>query len=484
MNDSISKCLSTFLVYRDLPKDVSPLDSKIDLSIENFPRVEIRTQEDLDNYLKDFFSKIDFTKTGISLSGGIDSALLASYCPKGTIAFTLKYPEAEGVDETHQARIYAEKFGLRLIEVPVTFQDVLDNQDDLMLQKGEPLSSIEIGLYKIGLRALDFGLENIITGSGADGVFGGLYNLMSKKWKNQEFIERFTFLSPEKVLKNPEEPFDFYSEYFGDEYFNLFGFLSEIYGVSTTKYFNNAFKLAGIKYLCPYEYIDRCFDLDFSRIANGEEKYFLRGLFKQRVGELFVPRKYPLPRPLIVWQNLYGPLKNEEFKPNAYELCTTGEEKWILYSLDHYLYLYKNKCFNHYDTIYTTGVYDMFHIGHLNVLRRASKMCNKLIVGVTSDDLVSYKGKHSIICFEDRIKIIRCLPFVYKAIVQENMDKKSACEKYNVDAIVVGDDWKGTDKWNKYEEELSAVGVDIVYLPYTQRISSTKLVSDIKDKKD
>lgn len=158
MNDSISKCLSTFLVYRDLPKDISPLNTKIDLSIENFPRVEIRTQKDLDAYLKDFFSKIDFTKTGISLSGGIDSALLASYCPKGTIAFTLKYPEADGVDETHQARIYAEKFGLRLIEVPVTFQDVLDNQDDLMLQKGEPLSSIEIGLYKIGLRALDFGL--------------------------------------------------------------------------------------------------------------------------------------------------------------------------------------------------------------------------------------------------------------------------------------------------------------------------------------
>ncbi len=73
-----------------------------------------------------------------------------------------------GVDEVQQARIYAEKFGLRLIEVPVTFQDVLDFQDDLMLQKGEPLSPIEIGLYKMAIRALDFGLENLITGSGVN----------------------------------------------------------------------------------------------------------------------------------------------------------------------------------------------------------------------------------------------------------------------------------------------------------------------------
>lgn len=482
MNDSINKCISTFLVYRDLPRDTTPFDSKIDLLIDTTKKTDISCEEDLDKYLKEYFSKIDFSKTGICLSGGIDSALLSSYCPKGTIAFTLKYPETDGVDEVKQAKIYAEKFGLRLVEVPVTFQDVLDFQDDLMLQKGEPLSSIEIGLYKMALRALDFGLENLITGSGADCAFGGLFNLMSRKWTNEEFIKRFTFVEPSLVLKNPEQPADYYKEYCGKDFFETNRFLSGLYGESTIKYFSNAFRLANINYLAPYEYLNVKFELDYERIRNGEEKYFLRTLFKHRVGELFVPRKYPLPRPLKIWNKLYGPIKNVEFKENAYELCSTDEQRWIVYSIDHFLYLYKNKCFNKYDTIYTTGVYDMFHIGHLNVIKRASKMCNKLIVGVTSDDLVSYKGKQSIICFEDRIRIVRALPFVWKAVVQEDMDKVKACKKYGANAIVVGDDWKGTEKWNKYEEDLATIGVDVVYLPYTNRISSTKLVNEIKHK--
>ena len=124
----------------------------------------------------------------------------------------------------------------------------------------------------------------------------------------------------------------------------------------------------------------------------------------------------------------------------------------------------------------------MFHIGHLNILKRASKMCDELIVGVTSDDLVSYKGKQSIIAFADRVRLVRALPFVTKAVVQENMDKVAACKHYEINAIVVGDDWKNTEKWNNYEKQLKDIGVDVVYLPYTKRVSSTKLVEEIKHK--
>ena len=216
------------------------------------------------------------------------------------------------MDEVNQARIYADKFGLRLIEVPVTFQDVLDYQDDLMLQKGEPLSPIEIGLHKMAVRALDFGLENLITGSGADLCFGGLFNLLSKKWTNEEFKERYTFVNPNKVMKVEAEPYDFYKDYNGQPYFKLDEFMSEIYGTATTKYFNNAMKLAGITLKAPYEYIHRDFELDYQRIKNGEEKYFLRELFRERVGDLFVPRKYPLPRPLKIWANYYGEIINKD----------------------------------------------------------------------------------------------------------------------------------------------------------------------------
>ena len=403
--------------------------------------------------------------------------------PKGTIAFTLKYKEVEGVDEVQQARIYAKKFGLRLIEVPVTFQDVLDFQDDLMLQKGEPLSPIEIGLYKMAIRALDFGLENLITGLGADLCFGGLYNLLSKKWTNEEFVERYTFLNPSKVMKIDVEPYDFYQEYYAWPYFRLIDFMNEIYGVATIKYFNNAMKLANINLKAPYEYLHRDFDLDYERIRHGEEKYFLRELFKVRAGDIFVPRKYPLPRPLKAWNNHYGKIINQDiFYEDAYARCTKDEERWLVYSADHYLYLYRNHCFNKYHRIYTTGVYDMFHIGHLNILRRASKMCDELIVGVTTDDLVGYKGKRSVISFADRIRLVRSLPFVTKAIAQESMDKVAACKHYKINAIVVGDDWKNTEKWNNYEKQLKEIGVDVIYLPYTKRVSSTKLVEEIKNK--
>jgi len=124
---------------------------------------------------------------------------------------------------------------------------------------------------------------------------------------------------------------------------------------------------------------------------------------------------------------------------------------------------------------YTTGVFDLFHIGHLNLLRRAKEKCEYLIVGVSSDDLVKYKHKKPVIPFEERIEIVRAIEYVDKAVVQENMDKMAAWEKYHFDVMFVGDDWKGTDKWNKFEEEFKKIGVDIVYFPYTKGTSSTLL---------
>lgn len=125
---------------------------------------------------------------------------------------------------------------------------------------------------------------------------------------------------------------------------------------------------------------------------------------------------------------------------------------------------------------YTTGVFDMFHIGHLNVLTNAKKYCEELIVGVSTDDLVyQYKGHYPIIPFEERIKIIFALKCVDKVVPQKNMDKLSVMLEEKCDVIFVGDDWKGTEKWNFFEEQLSKYGIDVIYLPYTKGTSSTKL---------
>lgn len=124
---------------------------------------------------------------------------------------------------------------------------------------------------------------------------------------------------------------------------------------------------------------------------------------------------------------------------------------------------------------YTTGVYDLFHIGHLNLLKSAKGMCDKLIVGVTVDELVAYKGKKAMIPFEDRIEIVRSVKYVDAAVPQQDMDKLTACKKLGAKILFVGDDWYGTEKWKEYEKEFERAGIRIVYFPYTRGVSSTKI---------
>ena len=124
---------------------------------------------------------------------------------------------------------------------------------------------------------------------------------------------------------------------------------------------------------------------------------------------------------------------------------------------------------------YTTGVYDLFHIGHLNLLKNAKGLCDKLIVGVTVDELVAYKGKRSLIPFEDRIEIVRSIKYVDAAVPQYDLDKLSACKKLGAQVLFVGDDWYDTDKWKTYEKEFEQAGIRIVYFPYTQGTSSTQI---------
>lgn len=131
---------------------------------------------------------------------------------------------------------------------------------------------------------------------------------------------------------------------------------------------------------------------------------------------------------------------------------------------------------------YTTGVYDMFHIGHLNVIRRAKEQCDFLIVGVSTDELVQLvKSKTPVIPYEERAAIVESLKYVDMVVPQPDKNKMKAWEKYHFDKMFVGSDWKGTPQWKKYEEEFKPLGVEIVYLPHTDGISSTQLTAVIKD---
>ena len=123
---------------------------------------------------------------------------------------------------------------------------------------------------------------------------------------------------------------------------------------------------------------------------------------------------------------------------------------------------------------YTTGVFDLFHIGHLNILKRAKEQCEYLIVGVSTDETVaSYKHKTPVIKFEERCAIVEAIKYVDEVVAQNNMDKLAAVKQYGVSAVFVGSDWKGSEAWNKYEREFAEVGCSVVYLDHTDGISST-----------
>ena len=130
---------------------------------------------------------------------------------------------------------------------------------------------------------------------------------------------------------------------------------------------------------------------------------------------------------------------------------------------------------------YTTGVYDMFHIGHLNIIRRAKELCDFLIVGVSTDELVQHdKGKTPVIPFEERKEIIASLKYVDKVVPQPDKNKVGAWEKYHFDKMFVGSDWEGTPQWQEFEVRFKPLDVEIIYLPHTDGVSSTKLTNVIK----
>lgn len=129
-----------------------------------------------------------------------------------------------------------------------------------------------------------------------------------------------------------------------------------------------------------------------------------------------------------------------------------------------------------YKVGYTQGCFDMFHIGHLNLINNAKKYCDKLVVGVNTDELVySYKNKLPVVNEKNRQEILNNIENVNFCILARTLDKKSIYEFINFDVIFIGDDWKGNERWLKTEEELSEYGVDVVYLPHTPNISSTEL---------
>lgn len=131
---------------------------------------------------------------------------------------------------------------------------------------------------------------------------------------------------------------------------------------------------------------------------------------------------------------------------------------------------------------YTQGTFDMFHIGHLNLLKNAKRHCDYLIVGVNRDELVeSYKNKRPIVPCQERVEILRAIKYVDEVVVTDTLDKVAMWDLLRFDEIYIGDDWKGNERWKKTEKEMTEHGAKLVYLPYTKDTSSTMLREKLVD---
>jgi asparagine synthetase B (glutamine-hydrolysing) len=278
--------------------------------------------------------------TGILLSAGIDSAIIASYLPAGTKAYTIRFIAEGAIDESEGAGVFADKMSLSHKVVNVYWEDYLKYSDILMQNKKSPLHAIEVGLYKAALTAKQDGIDQLIVGNGADSTFGGMDKLLSKDWTYEEFKKRYTFVEPSEVLKNFEDVDKVYRQYKKEDGIEVSAFLKTVHGLGIVQTFNNAIETAGGKVITPYESLFLDAPLDIERIRRGESKYILRKVFESRFPNYLIPEKIPFARPMDQWlSNWKGPSRSE-FLDNIDINKFTGDQKWIIYCLERFMNLF------------------------------------------------------------------------------------------------------------------------------------------------
>ena len=331
-------CMSSFLTFRYIFDENVTFKENISRSKYQIADTKYlcETADDIDAAIRDYFKdKID-SRTGIMLSGGMDSATLATYMPKGTKAYTLKSMAEGALDESEQAKEYAEICGLDHRIVEIYWEDYEKYSPILMKRKGAPIHSIEPMIYKAALQAKADGCDKLVFGDSADMVFGGLDGLLAKDWSYEEFVQRFTYLNPRLVLKNPvriDEPF---MPFWDGETFDSHRFVNERFGVESVNSYLNALACAGVEYVEPYGTMNMSAPINLERIRSGDTKYLVRELFTKRYNGLKPREKIPMPRAVGIWlADWEGPTR-EEFLPDCIE-GLKADQKWLLYSLEMFL---------------------------------------------------------------------------------------------------------------------------------------------------
>lgn len=337
-------CMSHYLAFRFIEdeninfyKGLSHKNYKQDINKVLYP---CATAFDMDKVMKEKISKFVVPgKTAIFLSGGMDSAIVASYLPEGTKAYTFKCIAEGALDETPQAKKYADKYKLDHEIIEMHWSDFEELTPEILKYDGVPFHSIEVQLLKACKVAKAAGYTHILTGGG-DVLFGGLSRLLSKDWEFDEFAEKYTFLDPKKALKNPVSILDIYERYrLDNNKIDYKKFIDEVFGCEADTSYMHIFDLAQVEKLDPYSYMSLAIPLDLERIRKGDSKYLIRELFRMRYPEIEVPEKTPMPRATEQWLKDYK-VSRPEFIPNCTENMT-GDQKWLCWCLEQFLNMHE-----------------------------------------------------------------------------------------------------------------------------------------------
>ena len=340
-------CMSSYLALRYIYKEnvnfFNNVYHKNILKVQDVERIKVRTAAQIDFAIKQQLEKFKGKKIGLMLSGGMDSAILASYM-MGCDAYTFRFLGGEfGKEELKRAESYAKYYDLNLHYVDIEWDGVDACLDKIMKNKAAPVHSIEPQIYQAAVSARQDDVEIMIIGNASDYIFGGMDGLLSKDWKFDEFMDRYIYLNPDEILKKSKNIDDVFELYRDGEYIKFISFLENVAVEESFSSYDNAFKTAELPYFDPYAHLMLDIPLDLNRIRDGESKYLIRELFSMKYPGIPIPEKVPMPRPVdYYFSNWEGP-KRKEFKENLDMEKFTGNQKWQLYCLERFLNLYESE---------------------------------------------------------------------------------------------------------------------------------------------
>lgn len=334
-------CMSSYLMYRYVFNEEKNFreGKKCNIVDISFPRVPVKTADELLLALeKEVKKACEGGNAALALSGGIDSAILAKFMPKGSKAYTFRcvVPGKEVTDESVQAAKWAKECGLEHEIIDIYWEDIESVSEILMEHKGAPIHSIEAQIYLAAKKAKEDGIDKFIFGENADIIYGGMDGLLAKDWTYAEFVDRYTYLMPYKVLKEPNLIVDPFLEFEKKGHIDGHDFINKYFRQEALGTYHNACETAGIEFIGPYSttYLD--LPIDYARIRSGESKYLIREAFRKLYPNKELPAKIPMPRPMNEWFDKWEGPKREEFVQNCVEKLS-GDQKWMLWSLERYL---------------------------------------------------------------------------------------------------------------------------------------------------